>query len=224
MNATVYNQTGKEVGSVPLPERVFNVPWNGDLVRQVALSIQANARTPVAHTKDRGEVRGGGKKPWRQKGTGRARHGSIRSPLWRGGGVTFGPRNDKKYGQKINRKMSAKALAAVLSQKLRDNEILFVDELAFREPKTKEAKQIILSLSRVVGFEQIRTKRKNSAVVAFAQKDRIAEKSFNNFGSIATKEVRNLNPVDLLQYKYLILTKPQESVGVFEGRIGTARA
>jgi len=219
MQAPVYNQTGKEAGTVELPESVFGLPWNSDLVQQVALSMQANARTPIAHTKNRGEVRGGGKKPWRQKGTGRARHGSIRSPLWRGGGVTFGPRNDKDYTQKVNKKMSAKALCTVLSQKFRDKEILFVDDLAFKEPKTKEAKQIMVSLSSVAGFTQVATKRKNSAVIGFAEKNRTAEKSFNNIGSIATKEVRNVNPVDLLRYKYLILTRPEASVKILQSRM-----
>src|SRR3989338_8920163 len=105
MDAKVYNVKGKEVSSIELPESVFGVKKNDSLVRQVVLGMQANARTPVAHTKDRGDVRGGGKKPWKQKGTGRARHGSIRSPLWRGGGTTFGQRKERDYAQKINRKM-----------------------------------------------------------------------------------------------------------------------
>src|ERR1700722_10641927 len=119
MEAPIYNSQGKKAGSIELPESVFGVAWNDSLMHQVVTSMQDNARTNVAHTKDRGDVRGGGKKPWRQKGTGRARHGSIRSPIWRGGGVTHGPRNEKDFSRTIPKKMRAKALYIALSRKLR---------------------------------------------------------------------------------------------------------
>src|SRR3990167_5939340 len=125
MKSDVYNAQGKKAGSVELPESVFGVKWNDSLMHQVVTSMQANARPSVAHTKSRGEVRGGGKKPWRQKGTGRARHGSSRSPIWKGGGVTHGPRNEKVYTRAIPRNMRAKALFMALSRKLNDNEIIF---------------------------------------------------------------------------------------------------
>src|SRR3989344_1678996 len=121
METNIYNQEGKEVGKVSLPTAVFGVKWNPDLVHQAVVAMEANARTPVAHTKSRADVRGGGRKPWKQKGTGRARHGSTRSPIWVGGGVAHGPTNEKIFAKKINKKMRTKALYTVLSQKLRDN-------------------------------------------------------------------------------------------------------
>ena len=140
MKTTVYNVSGKETRDIEIPEKLFGVKRNDTLLRQVVLAMQANARTPVVHTKGRGEVRGGGKKPWKQKGTGRARHGSSRSPIWRGGGTTHGPLKERTYEQKINKKMNAKAVAIVLSQKFREGRLLFVDDLSFTEPKTKDAK------------------------------------------------------------------------------------
>src|SRR3972149_9857733 len=117
MDAAIYDIDGKKSGTVTLPENVFGVRWNADLVKQVSDSLLSAKRKPIAHTKNRGEVRGGGKKPWQQKGTGRARHGSIRSPIWVGGGVTGGPRKEKNFERKVSKKMKAKALYTILSQK-----------------------------------------------------------------------------------------------------------
>ena len=118
----VYNQEGKVVGDATLPKGIFEVKLNTDLVHQIAVSLSANNRQISAHTKNRGEVSGGGKKPWRQKGTGRARHGSIRSPLWKGGGVTHGPRVERVFEKDIPKKMRRKALFMVLSQKAKDKQ------------------------------------------------------------------------------------------------------
>ena len=120
METKVYSLEGKESGKVTLPEAVFQAPWNSDLVHEVVVSMQSNARAGTADVKGRGEVRGGGKKPWRQKGTGRARHGSSRSPIWAGGGVAHGPKSEKDYSKKINKNVRAKALATVLSKKYQD--------------------------------------------------------------------------------------------------------
>ncbi|PCI29328.1 50S ribosomal protein L4 [Candidatus Wolfebacteria bacterium] len=219
MEAKVYNQSGKETGKVTLPETVFNLPWNADLVHQVMVGMQANARTPVAHTHDRGEQRGGGKKPWRQKGTGAARHGSRRSPIWRGGGVTFGPRNDKDYSKKINRKMRTKALFTVLSQKLKDNEIIFVDDLKFEAPKTKDAIAVLANLGKGSGQEMLSKKKKNAAYIATSSKDMIIDRSFQNIGSVEVDEARNINAVDLLKYKYLVVEEPKAFIEGLEAKI-----
>ena len=223
MEATIYNQKGKESGKIKLPESVFGVAFNNDLVHQVVVSMMSNKRAPISHTKDRGEVSGGGIKPWRQKGTGRARHGSSRSPIWRGGGVTFGPTNEKNYSRKINKKTNTKALYTVLSQKYRDGEILFVDNFELKEPKSKDARNIVSELSNVKGFEGMLSKRKNSLHIALGDKDKNVEKSFNNFGNIQIGEVRNLNILNILNYKYLVISNPDKSIEFLIGKKGVEK-
>lgn len=208
MNTKVYSQEGKEVGKVNLPENVFGLRWNADLVKQVVDSMLTSRRTPVAHTKTRGEVSGGGRKPWQQKGTGRARHGSTRSPIWRHGGVTHGPRNEKNFERKVSKKMKTKALYTLLSQKLREGEVLFVDSLKPHQPKTKEAVKSLRNLPNIF------SKKKNSSLLALATKDKETERAYRNIGNIELIEARNLNPVELLQYKYLVMENPEESLKV----------
>lgn len=219
METQVYNQKGKSVGTFKLPEEIFGLKWNGDLVHQVVTAMQANARTPVAHTKTRGEVRGGGKKPWRQKGTGRARHGSSRSPIWVGGGVTHGPRNEKSYEQKINKKMKVKALFTVLSEKFRKGQVLFVEELALKNIKTKDAAAIVKDLSGVKGFEKIGFGKKPKTYMTLPAKSETVKKSFANIPTIKVDEIRNMNPVDLLAYKYTVISFPTESVAFLGGKL-----
>ncbi len=214
MELKVYNQKAEESGKVKLPEKIFGLAWNADLVHQVVLAMQANKRKNTAHTKTRADVQGGGKKPWRQKGLGRARHGSIRSPIWRGGGVTFGPRKEKVYFQKINKKMKRKALLVALSQKTRDKEILILDDLKLTAPKTKEAADILKSLSRIKGFEKLSGK-KNAALVLIKDKNEQLKRAFHNLPGILLNEARNLNLLDTLTYKYLIFNK--EAVKSFSG-------
>lgn len=212
METNIYNQKGKEVGKIALPDAVFGVKWNPDLVHQAVVAMQANARTPVAHTKGRGEVRGGGKKPWKQKGTGRARHGSTRSPIWVGGGVAHGPTNEKIFAKKINKKMRTKALYSVLSKKIRDKELLFVDSLSFSAPKTKDAQAVLKTLSAAAQMPNLAKKSKNAALIATFKDTGNTQKSFRNIGSITTDAVQNINPVLVLQYKYLIITEPESSI------------
>ncbi len=212
LEATVYNQKGKEAGKISLPESVFGLKWSADLVHQVVVSMESSARTNVAHTKNRGDVRGGGKKPWQQKGTGRARHGSTRSPIWVGGGVTHGPRNDKIFDKKVNKKMKAKALYTILSAKYRDGQVLFVDDLGMRAIKTNEAKNILSSLSKIDGYKYLLSKKKNSAYIALSEKDTTTEKSFRNFGNLVVDEIRNINPVDLMKYKYVVISNPDKGL------------
>ena len=211
MESIVYNQEGKETGKVTLPDSVFGVKWNADLVHQTAYSMLSSGRQATAHTKTRGEVSGGGKKPWQQKGTGRARHGSIRSPLWVGGGVAHGPRNDKNYARKVNRAAKRKALYAVLSRKLHEGEILFLNGIALPEIKTKAAKDVLGKLSTIKGYGLI-AKKHNAAHIITPAKDSHVEKSFQNFSNISVGEARNLNLIDALQYKYVVVVNPEESI------------
>lgn len=220
MEAKVYNQKGEATGEINLPEAVFGLPWNVSterLVHQVVVAMTGNARNPIAHTKTRGEVSGTGKKPWKQKGTGRARHGSRRSPIWVGGGIAHGPRNDRSFDRKINKKMRAKALFAVLSHKLKDGEVMFVDEFNLKAPKTRDAKSILTSLSKVKGFEGL-TRRNNACFVALDGKSDNAIKSFQNFGNLELGQTKDLNPVDLLKFKHLILVNPERSIGALSAR------
>ncbi len=212
MEAPLYNQSGKATGKITLSKDVFGVPWNADLVHEVVRLMNSNSRTPVAHTKMRGEVRGGGKKPWKQKGTGRARHGSSRSPIWVGGGVTHGPRSDKNYSRKINKKAKAAAFYSILSRKFKDGEILFLDTMNIAAPKSADAKKIISSLSGIKGFEKLATKASNAAIIALDKKTDALTKSFRNFGNVSVEEFRNVNPVSILNHSYLIVTNPEVSL------------
>lgn len=219
MESKVYNQEGKEVRTITLPESIFGVKWNSDMVHQVVVSMNSTARKNIAHTKTRGEVSGGGKKPWQQKGTGRARHGSIRSPLWVGGGVTHGPRNDKNYSRKVNRKMKTGALFSVLSRKVKDGEVLFLDSLSFSAPKTAEARKTLSQLSQIKGFSGLLKKTPNSALIALSGTHRETNLSLRNFSNIMVDEVRNLNPVEVLNYKYLVINEPEKAFASFESRL-----
>lgn len=218
LNAAVYNTSGKEVSKVSLPESVWGLNWNADLVHQVVVGMQSNARTGLANTKMRGEVSGTGKKPWRQKGTGQARHGSRRSPIWVGGGVSHGPRSDKNYDKKINRKAKVKALFTALSQKLRDGKVLFVDSLDLKAIKTKDASAALINLATVDGFKTLNTKKENNIFLIVPKKSETTVKSFRNIAHVTVEEMRNINPVDVLNYRYIVVANPEESNKVLLGK------
>ncbi len=205
-----YNTEGKKIGTAMLPPEIFDVKINTDLVHQAVVAQLANSRQVIAHTKGRSEVRGGGRKPWRQKGTGRARHGSIRSPIWRGGGVTFGPTKERVFKKKINKKMKRKALFMVLTSKIKDDELILLDKLELKEAKTKPMAKMI---------ENILKKKQKSVLVVISQKDENIARANKNIPYTKTLRADSLNVLDLLSFKYLLM--PKEAVKVIEKTYGT---
>ena len=198
METKIYNQTGEEAGTVTLSESVFGLPQNLDLVHQIRVGMLANARRPVAHTKNRSEVRGGGKKPWRQKGTGRARHGSRRSPIWKGGGVSHGPRQDKDYSQKINSAMARKALGTVLSSKFKSGEVRVIEDFSWDGISTKK---FAAWANKAAGGDF------RSLLIVLDRGDVNLTKSSRNLGNVEIKTVGNLNVLDALKFREIIFTK-----------------
>jgi large subunit ribosomal protein L4 len=212
MNIPVYNKEGEKVGTTSLSSELFDVRFNPDVVHQVITSMDANARATLAHTKDRSEVRGGGKKPWKQKGTGRARHGSIRSPIWKGGGVTFGPRKEKNYSVKINKKMRRTALAMTLSAKVKDNELFVIDTFAIPSAKTKEmaaAIKMFFSKAMPDGADRI-----PSTLIVTPKNDLNIRRSAGNLSRIFVSRASDLNPKLVLEKKCIIML--QESLPVLQ--------
>jgi large subunit ribosomal protein L4 len=220
MEAPLYNIDGKKAGTITLPESLFGAKWNADLVHQVVVAEAANVRNNVADSKGRGEVRGGGKKPWQQKGTGRARAGSSRSPLWKGGGAAHGPKSEKVFAQKVNRKMKLRAFASALSKKFADGEVLFVGALGLTAPKSAQAKGMLLDLSKITGFAPLATKKVNAALIGLPNNDMHVKKSFRNFGNITVDEIRNWSARSLLGARYVLIVDPEESLKVLGSRMG----
>jgi large subunit ribosomal protein L4 len=218
MEAKIYNQKGTSAGTINLPSKVFAAKWRADLVHQVVEGMRSNKRAGTADTKDRSEVSGGGKKPWKQKGTGRARHGSSRSPIWVGGGVTHGPLSEKNYKRKISKKMRAQALFSVLSKKMKDDEILFVDSLSLSETKTKKALEVMKNLSKASGWKPLAGSKKPRILTALYERNEKAEKSFRNLPQLEIVFLKNINPLDVLSYQYLLIENPEESVKFLESR------
>ena len=214
----IYNQKGEVAGEINLPAKVFAAKWRADLVHQVVEGMRSNKRSGTADTKDRGEVRGGGKKPWKQKGTGQARHGSSRSPIWVGGGVTHGPLSEKNYKRKVSKKMRAQALFSVLSKKLKDKEIIFVDSLTPSSIKTKSALEVVKNIAKTSGFKSLASSKKPRVLTALFERSPKTEKSFRNLPQLEIVFLKNLNPLDVLNHQYLLIENPVEAVKFLESR------
>jgi large subunit ribosomal protein L4 len=200
MNADVYNVKNEKVSTVTLPDELFAAPWRPALVQQVLLAQRANARRPWAHAKTRAEVSGGGKKPWRQKGTGRSRHGSIRSPLWIGGGKAHGPNKERDYSQKVNKKMRSAAIASVLSKKFRDSEIKVFESLAVDAPKTKMVSEMLRGILKI----KKTTKRLDVLMVRDPENKGLV-RAARNLEKTRVLSPDSLNIQDLLTYKYIFM-------------------
>jgi large subunit ribosomal protein L4 len=212
IKATIHDLKGKEAGQTELSEKLFGLPWNADMVHQVIESMRSNARIGSASTKDRSEVRGGGKKPWRQKGTGRARHGSRRSPIWVGGGVTHGPRPERNYDKKINRKMKTKALFTILSAKLKDGQMIFTEPMALAKPEIKKATTLLEGLAKTSGFEKLVYRTGKRVLVITPEKDESIIKSFANIKIAHVEEARNINPLMAATYQHILVIDPAHTV------------
>jgi len=203
MKTIVYNLEGKKVKDIELSESVFNVPLNAELLHEVYVSMDANKRVAIAHTKGRGEVSGSGKKPWKQKGTGKARAGSVRSPIWRGGGVVFGPTKDRNFKKKINKKANAKAILMAISEKLRSEKLIIVDKI---EAVNKKTKDIVAGLNSL--------KLKGSILVNLSQGEKDTYLYSRNIKNVTCTPIDNLNVLDILNHKSLVLS--EESIKYLE--------
>ncbi len=206
VTAPLYNLQGERVRDMELNDVVFGVKPKAAVVHQVYVALRANKRAPLAHTKDRGDVRGGGKKPWKQKGTGRARHGSIRSPLWRGGGVTFGPTKDRNYTQKINRKMNQIAVRMCLSDKVAHEKFLILDGISAEE-KT----------SRVVRVREGLPGAGKSTLLLIEGTKSLVIRAVRNIPRMSVQYAIDVNVSDLLDHQYVISTP--DAVLVLEKRL-----
>lgn len=214
-----FNQKGETTGDINLSEKIFGVAANEALVHQAMIAQMGNERQVLAHTKDRSEVRGGGKKPWRQKGTGRARAGSSRSPIWMGGGVTFGPRSDRNFKKDINKKMKQKALFMVLSDKVKSKGFAVLEKIEAKEFKTKEMDALVKLLEKNVfkaesGKEKAKKETaekaktpKTSILIIIDKKDEKVKYSTRNLVGVKQINFENINILDLLKYRNLLMTK-----------------
>ena len=191
----VYNQAGEQVGEIELHDSVFGIEPNKHVMSEVIISLRASQRQGTAKVKNRSEVRGGGRKPWRQKGTGRARHGSIRSPQWRGGGVVFGP-VPRSYAYKLPKKVRRLAMKSALSTKVQDNEMIVLDQLIFEKPKTKDFVSVLNNLSV-----------DKKALIVINGNDENVVLSARNIPGVKVVNSNTLNVLDVIGHDKLIMTK-----------------
>ena len=230
--ATVYNVKGEKIKELELNPKIFGIEVKPVLVTQAVITLQANRRQNLAHTKDRSEVRGGGRKPWRQKGTGRARHGSIRSPLWRGGGVTFGPTKERNFSIKINKKARRKAILMTLSDKAANQKIILLDNLSLEEAKTKKFFEILQNLNlreKKIGKKTIKKdaskkevkkevkkkqKKEKSILVILPKKDEKVQRATRNITRLELIQANSLNVLDIINSNYLLM--PVDSINEIE--------
>lgn len=219
MKTALFNQDGKQSGQVELSDSLFGRPWNPLLVHQVLVSYQANERGGLAHTKTRDEVAGSGKKPWQQKGTGRARHGSRRSPIWVGGGVTFGPRNTTDWSQKINRKVKFAALASILSKKLETHKILPLETISLASSKTKELLTILTNLQKVEGFETLTHNNPVNVLVIVPELTAELKQAAHNLTFVTMESAKRVNPLQVAKARYIVIVDPQNVSEVIEKRV-----
>jgi large subunit ribosomal protein L4 len=220
MKVNVYTMEGKVSKTLEVPEAIFGADWNADLVSQVLYSQASNRRAGTAHTKDRSEVRGGGKKPWAQKGSGRARHGSSRSPIWRHGGVTFGPRNDKDYKKIIPKGMKVAALFSLLSAKVKAGKVIFLDEVPTQSGKTKEANLAMEGLTNIDGFKTLCYKKPNNVYLSIKKGDDTTKRAFRNLPYMTLHNMEDLNPLDLANTRYLVIANPEETISYLSSKLG----
>ena len=193
----VYNLEGKESGEVDFDDNIFADTATSALLYQVVRVMRSRQRQPLAHTKDRSDVRGGGKKPWRQKGTGRARHGSIRSPIWKGGGVTFGPRKEGMTKLSIPRKMVKKAIRSVLANKIINNRIFIIDNMSIDKPSSK---------SFIKLFESLKIGDKKALILSGAE-EKNSVLSVRNLINKKSINIDNLNILDLLSFENVLISR-----------------
>ncbi len=202
MKTAVYNLKNEVVGEVELPDKIFGIKWNPQLVHQALIAQLANARRPWAHAKTRAEVRGGGRKPWRQKGTGRARHGSTRSPIWVGGGKAHGPSKLRDYSQKINKKMKRLAIFSALSKKFRDKEIKVFESLNIEKPKTKILAGILVPI-----LNPKRKGKKFDLLLVAGKENGNLVRASRNLTKTKTIPPESLNTYDILNYRDIFMEK-----------------